>query len=280
MGTRLFVRTTRRVTLTPDGERLLARARDLIAINDQIIDELGVIEPPDRRRPPERGPADRSERSSRRRARRRRSVSSAGATAMASAPPFGCSRRASSTSPSGAPTGGVTACRPAIATKLVRWEPLGVLLPATHPLASLAVVPVAALAGIEIDVNPADPEAPDWSDLVAQFLELSGARATRAAPGRGRAREPGRSSRPPGHPDPHGHRPRRRPRWGASPAGRSGADVPVVDHLAAGHGRRRRSARSRRRPPRSEPNVAGWRSRRAPGSPNPRRHRSNERRGA
>ena len=42
LGTRLFVRTTRRVTLTPDGERLLARARDLIAINDRIIDELGA----------------------------------------------------------------------------------------------------------------------------------------------------------------------------------------------------------------------------------------------
>src|SRR6185436_6764064 len=43
----------------------------------------------------------------------------------------------------------------AIATQLVRWEPLGVLLPAAHPLASLAAVPVAALAGSEIDVNPA-----------------------------------------------------------------------------------------------------------------------------
>ena len=52
------------------------------------------------------------------------------------------------------------------------------LLPATHPLASMAAVPVGALAGSEIDVNPADPEAPEWSDLVAQFLELSGARAT------------------------------------------------------------------------------------------------------
>ena len=27
-------------------------------------------------------------------------------------------------------------------------------------------------------MNPADPEAPDWSDLVVQFLDLSGARAT------------------------------------------------------------------------------------------------------
>ncbi len=60
----------------------------------------------------------------------------------------------------------------------MRWEPLGVLLPAMHPLASLDVVPVSALSGSEIDVNPADPEAPEWSDLVAQFLELSGARAT------------------------------------------------------------------------------------------------------
>jgi hypothetical protein len=65
-----------------------------------------------------------------------------------------------------------------IAARLVRWERLGVLLPASHPLASLDAVPVSALAGLEIDANPADPEAPEWSDLVDQFLELSGARPT------------------------------------------------------------------------------------------------------
>jgi hypothetical protein len=62
--------------------------------------------------------------------------------------------------------------------ELVRSEPLAVLLPLGHPLAGQAAVPVAALAGAEIDANPAAPDAPEWSDLVVQFLALTGARAT------------------------------------------------------------------------------------------------------
>jgi DNA-binding transcriptional LysR family regulator len=37
LGTTLFDRTTRRVTLTPDGERLLAEARELLAVHDRIL---------------------------------------------------------------------------------------------------------------------------------------------------------------------------------------------------------------------------------------------------
>jgi DNA-binding transcriptional LysR family regulator len=40
LGVRLFTRTTRRVALTADGERLLARARELLALHDQTIQEL------------------------------------------------------------------------------------------------------------------------------------------------------------------------------------------------------------------------------------------------
>src|SRR5215213_4126352 len=40
LGLRLFARTTRRVALTPDGERLLARARELLALHDQTLQEL------------------------------------------------------------------------------------------------------------------------------------------------------------------------------------------------------------------------------------------------
>ena len=176
LGTRLFARNTRRVTLTPDGERLLARARDLIAINDRIIDELGASTRPivvdllseGRLTGPTILEATRTAAPDREfRGRYGHGVGAAlrllqtGELDIA----LGRAQWRSHRLPA------------AIATKLVRWEPLGVLLPATHPLASLAAVPVGALAGSEIDVNPADPEAPEWSDLVAQFLELSGARA-------------------------------------------------------------------------------------------------------
>jgi Bacterial regulatory helix-turn-helix protein, lysR family len=40
LGVRLFIRTTRRVALTPEGEHLLVRARELLALHDQTLQEL------------------------------------------------------------------------------------------------------------------------------------------------------------------------------------------------------------------------------------------------
>jgi DNA-binding transcriptional LysR family regulator len=40
LGTPLFIRTTRRVSLTPDGERLLARARGLVEAHDAVWAEV------------------------------------------------------------------------------------------------------------------------------------------------------------------------------------------------------------------------------------------------
>jgi len=177
LGTRLFARNTRRVTLTPDGERLLAGARDLIAINDRIIDELGASTRPivvdllsEGRLT---GPTILESTRAASPDREFRGRYGHG---------FGAALRLLQTGELDIALGRAQwrnhRLPAAIATQLVRWEPLGVLLPAAHPLASLAAVPVAALAGSEIDVNPADPEAPEWSDLVVQFLELSRARAT------------------------------------------------------------------------------------------------------
>ncbi len=41
LGVRLFVRSTRSVTLTTDGERLLVHARGLLALNDAALRDLG-----------------------------------------------------------------------------------------------------------------------------------------------------------------------------------------------------------------------------------------------
>ncbi|HEX6867517.1 MAG TPA: LysR family transcriptional regulator, partial [Candidatus Limnocylindrales bacterium] len=177
LGRPLFVRTTRRVTLTADGERLLLRARDLIALHDQLVDAVGATDRPvvldllseGRLTGPRILDAIRSAAPEREfRGRYGHGLAAAlrqlltGELDIA----LGRARRRGGRLPDG------------IATRLVRWEPLGVLLPATHPLASLDAVPVGALAGMEIDVDPADPAAPEWSDLVVQFLELSGARPT------------------------------------------------------------------------------------------------------
>ena len=40
LGVPLFTRTTRRVALTAEGERLLERARELLALHDQTLQEL------------------------------------------------------------------------------------------------------------------------------------------------------------------------------------------------------------------------------------------------
>src|ERR671914_150460 len=39
LGSPLFVRTTRRVVLTPEGRRFLAGAKELVALHDRILDE-------------------------------------------------------------------------------------------------------------------------------------------------------------------------------------------------------------------------------------------------
>lgn len=177
LGTRLFVRTTRHVTLTAEGERLLLRARDLIALHDQLVDAVGPSTRPivldlmseGRLTGPRILAAIRAMAPEREfRGRYGHGPGAALRQLMTGELDFalGRARRRGHRLPAG------------IATRLVRWEPLGVLLPATHPLASVEAVPVAALAGMEIDADPADPNAPEWSDLVVQFLELSGARPT------------------------------------------------------------------------------------------------------
>jgi hypothetical protein len=62
--------------------------------------------------------------------------------------------------------------------RLVRFEPLALLLPADHELAALPAVPLRALGGVEIDANLYDPAAPEWGDLGRQLLALAGARST------------------------------------------------------------------------------------------------------
>jgi DNA-binding transcriptional LysR family regulator len=178
LGIQLFVRTTRRVTLTPDGERLLVRARDLVAEHDAVWAEIHA--PPatptivdlmsegrltalrilDLAR--SRSPALEF------RGRYSRGTGAALDRLMAGDLDVVIGRIDWLTAPR----------RPWVASELVRLEPLAVLLPATHPLAEHAAVPVRSLSGLEIDGLPAHPNAPEWSDLVAQFFALAGAHST------------------------------------------------------------------------------------------------------
>ena len=178
LGTTLFLRTTRRVSLTPDGERLLVRARDLVARHDAVWAEV-------------QAPAARPtvvDLMSDGRLTATRILESARS-------------RASTVDIRGRYTGGTGAALDRLATGgldvvfgrvgwldarpmptidhvLVRLEPLALLLPAGHPLAQQEAVPVQSLRGLEIDGLPPHSKAPEWTDLILQFFALSGAHST------------------------------------------------------------------------------------------------------
>jgi DNA-binding transcriptional LysR family regulator len=177
LATQLFVRSTRHVALTADGQRLLARARELIALHDRIVDDLGVSSRPvvidllseGRLTGPRILEATRAAAPEREfRGRYGHGIGEA-IRLLTTGELDAALGRADWVGRSG--PGSIT-------SELVRWEPLAVMLPATHQLASLDAVPVSALAGVEIDTNPGNPDAPEWSDLADQFLALSGAVAT------------------------------------------------------------------------------------------------------
>ncbi len=173
LDTQLFVRTTRRVTLTPEGQKLLSRARELIALHDQIVDELGAPGRPVVMDLLSEG----------------RMTGPRILEAVRRAAPeldfrgrygggVGVAMRLLQTAEIDIALGRADwVGRPAwgLGSRLIRYEALAVLLPARHPLAALEDVPVAALSGTEVDLNPANPDAPEWSDVARQFLVLSGA---------------------------------------------------------------------------------------------------------
>jgi DNA-binding transcriptional LysR family regulator len=178
LDTKLFVRTTRRVSLTPDGERLLVRARDLVARHDAVwADVHGPVAKPTvvdlmsegrltgtrildlaRERAPTiefRGRySDGTGEALERLATGRLDVV-IGRVDWLDAVPM-----------------------PTIDRVLVRLEPLALLLPADHPLARQDAIPVRSLRGLEIDGLPPHPRTPEWADLLVQFFALSGAHST------------------------------------------------------------------------------------------------------
>jgi DNA-binding transcriptional LysR family regulator len=177
LGTPLFTRTTRRVALTPAGERLLVRARELIALHDLtwrelhptarafVVDLLSegrrtgarILEAVRREMPDHEfrgtygGGMERT-------------------TARLLVGDIDAGLGRADWSDRVAPRG--------IEARPVRYEPLALLLPDDHPLASWPAIPLDAIADHEIDVNIDDPNSPEWTDLARQLLAFAGARPT------------------------------------------------------------------------------------------------------
>ncbi|MER6512183.1 LysR family transcriptional regulator [Nonomuraea sp. NPDC001636] len=182
LGTPLFVRSTRRVELTPAGARLLPGARRLVALHDEVVaDALGADRPllvdvtmqgPELPEPllraRELAPGVEM-------LARFHGGLTAGAAAMLDGRldvSFG--RFA------GLPAD----VRARLAQVPVRLQPLAVLLPADHPLAEPAAVPLAALAAFPLDVMAGNAGTREWSDLGERLAEAFGLRLARphAAP--------------------------------------------------------------------------------------------------
>lgn len=179
-GARLFERSTRRVTLTADGERLLVHARSLLALNDAALGELrGVTRP--------------------------LLVDVIGEALTAArvidaarlaAPQFEFTMRYGGGMGAALPrllagrihvafgrTEGLGPSFPAELTRrLVRYEPLALLIPADHPLAARVEVPLERLSGMEIDASVGNEDAPEWVDLAVSLLEAFGARPSAPHP--------------------------------------------------------------------------------------------------
>jgi DNA-binding transcriptional LysR family regulator len=180
IGARLFARSTRRVTLTADGERLLVHARSLLALNDAALKELrGATRP------------------------LLVDVIGEGLTAARivdaarlAAPQFEFTVRYGGGMGAALPqllagrldvafgrTEGLGRSFPAELTRrLVRYEPLALLIPAGHRLAALVEVPLEGLRGMEIDASAGNEDAPEWVDLAVSLLEAFGGRPSAPHP--------------------------------------------------------------------------------------------------
>ncbi|MFJ6083043.1 LysR family transcriptional regulator [Streptomyces sp. NPDC092369] len=172
LGADLFVRTTRQVTLTADGERLLPYARRVLEAQDALLTAFGEARPllVDLNSP---GLV-----TGRRVLHRAREL----------APECELMARFESglTGAAGellagrldASFGRFAGLDPVLRAQLeqqpVRYEPMAVVLPEDHRLAALAEVPLDALAGETVYAGAGNPRTPEWTDLARRLFEGRG----------------------------------------------------------------------------------------------------------
>ncbi|MFJ3302735.1 LysR family transcriptional regulator [Streptomyces sp. NPDC086549] len=180
LAAELFVRTTRQVTLTADGERLLPYARRVLAAQDDLIAAFGQARPllvdlnspglaTGRRvlhRARELAPDHELM------ARYESGLTGAAAELLAGRLDASFGRFA----------GLAPSLRAGLAHQPVRYEPMAVVLPDDHPLAPLEAVPLAALAGETVYAGAGNPRTPEWTDLAHHLFEGRGIRVAPPLP--------------------------------------------------------------------------------------------------
>ena len=180
LGADLFVRSTRRVALSADGDRLLPYARRMLAAHDELLAAFGEARPllVDLNSP---GLA-----TGRRVLHRAREL----------APECELMARFESglTFAAGellagrldASFGRFAGLDPTLRAQLdqqpVRYEPMAIVLPEDHRLAALPEVPLAALAGETVYAGAGNPRTPEWTDLARRLFEGRGIKIASPAP--------------------------------------------------------------------------------------------------
>ncbi|MFE9704012.1 LysR family transcriptional regulator [Streptomyces sp. NPDC005930] len=180
LGVELFVRTTRQVTLTADGERLLPYARRVLQAQDELLAAFGQARPllVDLNSPGlltgrlvlERARALAPEQELM--ARYESGLTHAAGELLAGRIDASFGRFA------GLPP----ALRAGLGHQPVRYEPMAVVLPEDHPLARQARVPLSALAGEHVYAGAGNPRTPEWTDLAHRLFEGRGIRLAPPAP--------------------------------------------------------------------------------------------------
>jgi DNA-binding transcriptional LysR family regulator len=180
LGAELFVRTTRQVTLTADGERLVPYARRALDAQDALLAAFTQARPllvdlnyPDQAtaravllRARELAPDQELM------ARYESGLTGAAGELLAGRLDASFGRFA----------GLDPALRVGLDHQPVRYERMAVVLPQDHPLASLERVPLAALEGETVYAGAGNPRTPEWTDLARRLFEGRGIQLAPPAP--------------------------------------------------------------------------------------------------
>ncbi|MFE1379463.1 LysR family transcriptional regulator [Streptomyces sp. NPDC058740] len=180
LGGELFVRTTRQVALTPEGERLLPYAHRVLTAYDELADAFRG-EP----RPllVDLNSAGLGHERVMRRARElapelelmaRYESGLTGAVHEIAAGRLDASF--------GRYGGLAPLLRARVEAQFVRYEPMAVLLPENDPLAALPEVPLGALAGRAVYAGAGNARTPEWTDLATRLFAGHDIRVAPPAP--------------------------------------------------------------------------------------------------
>ncbi|MDG5808193.1 LysR family transcriptional regulator [Streptomyces ossamyceticus] len=180
LGVELFVRTTRQVALTPDGERLVPYARRVLEAQDALVAAFRQARPllVDLNSP---GLATGVRVLRRARelvpdvellARYESGLTYAAVEILAGRLDVSFGRFA----------GLDPAVRARLEQQPVRYEPMAVILPEDHRLAALDAVPLAELRGETVYAGAGNPRTPEWTELARELFAGRGIDVAPAAP--------------------------------------------------------------------------------------------------